>query len=159
MNDLATLNRVPKLFRFGGKDYAIHPLSFQEIGQLQAWVDQQFPDPIQVADEAIARGGYSVSQQQFLYRTAMELATKGRRLVGTSEADEKLQSFDGIMEILFHSIAKGDPTFTREDAQKIGRTLTPGDVQAIFAATNMDMVLSDPKAEAGMTTPPGPTTA
>ena len=103
---------------------------------------------------------YTAAQQQFLYKIALEQATQGKHPIGTPEADAKLLSLAGLQEQLFLSIRKGNPAFTREDAARIYRRLSPGDFARIFRATNVDMVVSDPKAptpDGATTTSPAPT--
>jgi hypothetical protein len=160
MDNLATLTAKPQRINFGGEEHDVHPLSFEDFGTLQEWVDRQFGDPFEAVNRAIAKGRvvpgpdgegettvpYTAAQQQFLYKIALEQATQGKHPIGTPEADAKLLSLAGLQEQLFLSIRKGNPAFTREDAARIYGRLSPGDFARIFRATNVDMVVSDPKA-------------
>ena len=157
-NDLTTMTATPLSLSIGGEAYPMAPLTWSDWGRMQAWVDSQFPDPFEIVKAEIASGDYTVAQQQFLLRAALEQKAKGRRLIGTPDADERIRSLEGTIELLYWSIVKADPTFTREKAEAMGRTLTMGDIVRIHVLTQADQVLSDPKAETGTTTPDGTAT-
>lgn|SRR5574343_18998 len=145
MNDLASLTAQPMPLRVGGKEYKVYPLTFSDLGALQAWVDAQFPSPFELANKAIAAGNYNVEQQKFLLKSALELAAKSRRLIGTPEADELLMSSEGYKQVLVLAIRKGDPGFSDKDAEELFRQMNPMDLASMQAATSLDMVLTDPK--------------
>jgi hypothetical protein len=166
MNDLASLTGAPKVLRVGGRDYAFHPFAFEDFGYLQEWIDRQFDDPVDLATVAIDRGRlvvrdgkrvrepFPVAQQQAMLRTAQELQTRGRHLLGTPEADEKAQSLEGVKEVVYLSVRKGDPAFTREDADRLYKLMGPGDIARVFQATDVDMAVSgDPKGPPAGTGP------
>ena len=169
MNDLATLTGRPKRLKLGGQFHDVYPLTIDDFGAVQTWVDGQFPDPFDAVNEVVEKGRlvwedgkptrvpYSLQQQQFFYRTALEQKNKGRHLLGTSEADEKVQSMEGVKFLLALSIRKGNPSFSDEDAKALYSQMTLGDVAQVYQATNADLVLSDPKATPA-TTPAGTTT-
>ena len=141
-----------RVLRIGGEDHRIAPLALEDFHELQLWVDRQFADPFAVADAAIARGDYTPAQQQYLYKLAMDRATSGRRLIGSSpEADELIRSLEGTVQLLWIAVRKAEPGFTEDDAQRLGKKLTFGDIGRVFDATGAGLVLSDPKAEAGTT--------
>jgi hypothetical protein len=145
MNDLTTLTARPRPMVVGGVTYMIHPLTLSDYGDLQAWVDRQYPDPLEIVSRAIEKGSYNITQQQFMIRTAIEQATRARNLIGTPEVDELLLSMEGYKAILVLSIKKGDPNFTEADAEKLFKSMTSADVAGMLAATTLDMVISDPK--------------
>jgi hypothetical protein len=153
MNDVATLTAQPRALTVDGETYLVHPLTIEEFGQLQGWVDAQFPDPMELAQRAIEGGNYTVAQQQYLMKVAMEMAAKGKRLLGTPDADEKVYSIDGTKEILYFSIRKGRPEFTRADAAALYAKLRVADIERVYSHTNVDMVAADPKAGPGNGTP------
>jgi hypothetical protein len=166
MNDFASISNRPRPIVADGRTYLIHPFSVADFGALQVWVDSQFPDPFDLVDAQIEKGRlvtepdgsrlrqpYPMAVQQFLLRTAHEAASKGRRLIGMAEADEKLQSVDGLKELLYLAILKGDPSFTREDAAKLYPKLSVGQVSAVFAHTGAALVCNDPKAPGAAGTP------
>lgn len=171
MNDLTTLSARPRVLRVGDEAHDVHPFTFDDFADLQAWVDSQFPDPFDLATKAIdagrlvvrdgkpAREPYPVAQQQHLIKVALEQSSRGRRLIGTPEADEKAQSLDGVKEILYLSIRKGNPDFTRGDAARLYKHMTYGHVARLYQDTEVARVLTDPKAGPGPATPGGTTTA
>jgi hypothetical protein len=118
MNDPATLTGQPKPVTAGDETRLIYPLDAEGIGKLQAWVDAQFPNPFEVLDRELRDRAYNTAQQQFLMRTAMELSVRGRRLIGTPEADALINSAAGTKYMLFLAISRGDPAFTEADAQR-----------------------------------------
>lgn len=159
MNDLATLNGKPRTLKVDGRDYLFYPLTLDDLGGLQAWVDAQTPDPFALAHGQINSGRFTIDQCKFLLKTAMEMAAKGAPKLGTDEADLLLQSAEGVKEVLFLSVRKGDPGFSRGDAAGLFRKVTQGDVAALFRATGLVEAGvaagadSDPKAQTGSPTP------
>ncbi len=162
MASIADLTSRPILLRVDAKDdegkptgevleHWIYPLNFADHGDLQRWIDSQFPDPFRAAWDAIdaarERGKpFNVAQEQFMLKNAAELALKPRNLIGTPQADELLLSAEGIRRILLAGIKKGDPSFGDEDAAKLMRSMTSGDILKAYSGTQMNMVISDPKA-------------
>jgi hypothetical protein len=162
MDNLASLTAQPRIITIDGRDYAIHPLTLDDFGKLQGWIDRQFPDPLEVADAAIKKGLYNVTQQQHLMKLAMEQALKPKHLIGSDpEADRLLLSSEGVKQQLVLSISKGDPGFTEADADALFAKLSPFDLIRVFSATGADLVIDDPKGEPpvknGTTNLPGDT--
>lgn len=167
IDDIASLAAVPRTVTLGGERHQVTPLSIHDLGTLQDWVDQQFPNPYDVANREIERGrasvddagnpcrvAYSVPMQQFLLRVAAEQAERGQRKIGTPEADSKLHTVEGMKQLLLISLRKTRPEFSAEDADRLFRAMTVADVAQLVAITNLEMVTSDPKAP----TPSGPET-
>lgn len=145
MNDITTLTAQPQILKVDGKEYKVYPLTLADLGELQTWVDSQFPDPFEVASKAMKSGNFNVAQQQYLMNQAMEKATRPKRLLGTMEADELLLSAEGYKQVLIISIRKGDPSFTESDAEALFKNMTQADVARFEHVTNLDMVATDPK--------------
>lgn len=155
-NDARTVTGSPRTLRIAGGEYRIYPLTPEDFGKLQDWVDRQFPDPYALAADAINSGKFTIAQQQYILKTAMEQAARGSHPIGTPEADEKLYGMNGVMELLFVAISKGDPSFDRAKAEELARTMNFAEVAQVFSATNADLVISDPKAPtSGATSPDG----
>jgi len=171
MNDIASLTGQPTVLRLGDAEYSVYPLTVADFGKLQAWVDRQFPDPFDVidrrislgklvvnADGAEARVPYAMGEKQHLYKLANDQAVAGRRLIGTPEADELLRSVPGLVEQLYLSISKGDPSVTRETCQEIVDNITAVQARRVETATTADMVMSGEAPKGGPGTPTGGTT-
>lgn len=168
-NSLADLTGQPMRLRVAVRDeagdptgetleYRVHPLDFGDIGALQRWIDAQSPDPYESAWEAIARQDakgkpFNVAQQQFLLKNAAELAMRPANLIGTPEADRLLLSTEGLRQIILAGIRKGDPSFDGEAADRLVRSMTQADILRAYAASQMDLVISDPKAAPPAETP------
>jgi hypothetical protein len=153
MDNLATLTGQPRTMTVDGQDYKVHPLDLGDFGALQAWVDDQFPNPFAEVKKAFALGGFNFEQQKYMLDLAMEKASKPRHLIGTPEADELLMSVEGYKRVLFLSIRKGDPSFTEADAEQLFAKMTFVDIAQLGQATDLDMVTSDPKGDALNETP------
>ena len=96
MNSISSLTGQPRPLTAGGQTYQIYPLTIDDLGQLQGWIDSHFPDPFQTVQAAIAAGNFNVTQQQFLLARAVEQSVRPRHLIGTPVADELLQSVEGL---------------------------------------------------------------
>ena len=152
MNDALSLADVPRTFVVKDRIYKVAPFTVADVGKLQDWIDQQFPDPFVIAQKEIDRrdaGGapYSVAQQQFLLGAAMKEAKQGRYLLGTEEANAKAMSNEGIKEIAYLSISKADPTFTREDAGELFGQMGMVDMFRLLDLTSVNRIIGDPKGE------------
>lgn len=126
------------------REYPVHPLTLDDLGKLQGWVDAQFPDPFAVVGRAIGRGDYTVTQQQYLLDRAIHRATQPRHLIGTPEADRVLFSLEGHCELLKLAIRKGRE-LSDDEARELYMHLTVADLAALHATTGLDLVTHDPK--------------
>lgn len=115
----------------GGKTYELHPLSFEDIQQLQPWIDSNFPDPFVVVNEAIAKGNYSVAQQRFLMEQAFEKAAGGKCLIGSPEAEALMGTLEGIKQLMVLAIRKGRPDFSDEEAKELFRNVGIADLHSM----------------------------
>jgi hypothetical protein len=154
MNNIATLTAQPQSLVVDGKEYKVYPLTFADLGELQTWIDSQFPDPFEVVSKAMKSGNFNYAQQQYMLSQAIEKATRPKHLLGTPEADELLMSMEGAKKTLTLSIRRGNPAFTDEEADKLFSKLTEADVAKIAVATNLDMVVTDPKEQSLNVLPP-----
>ena len=148
MNDFATLTAQPRALIVGSQRYLVYPLTLADWGQLQAWVDAQFPDPFEVMADALEKLETSTAQQQLLFKLAMEAATKARRKIGTPEADAVLQSIEGFCQMLLVSIRKGQPDFSEAGAQALFQQMTLGQLRLFLCASEAEHVLADPPTPA-----------
>jgi len=155
MNNIATLTAQPQTLAVDGKEYKVYPLTFADLGELQTWVDSQFPDPFAVVSKAMKSGEFNYAQQQYMLSQAIEKATRPKHLLGTPEADELLMSIEGCKKTLVLSIRRGDPTFTEDDADRLFAKMTEADIAKLNIAMNLDMVTNDPK-ELPLTVMPPP---
>lgn len=154
MNNLASLTAQPRPLKIGDIEYMAHPLTMDDLGALQAWIDRQRPDPFDVVNAAIAKGNYSMAQQQFLLKAALEESRKPRMLIGSSEADELIGSVEGIKHVLYLSIKKSRPDFTEADADILFSSLTSVDIAKTYNVTGLDLVVNDPKSPPLNVVPP-----
>lgn len=145
MDDLASLTAQPRRLRLGGKEYLLHRLTIDDFGALQEWINEQYPDPIELAAEHLD-SSTPVAVQKHLLSEALALAAKPKPRIGMAEADALLQSVEGVMECLYLSIRKGDARFTRDEARKVFGSLSIEDIGRVMQATEVELVLSDPKA-------------
>lgn len=150
MNDLPGLAAQPRPLRVrvdgAVREYLIHPLTIDDFAALQVWIDRQFPDPFDVVSSAIAKGDYTVAQQQYLLDRALVESTRGRHAIGTPEGDRMLFSLEGTVQMLLASIRKGDPSFSEDDARTLRKWLSLADLQALYVLTGAALVTGDPKA-------------
>lgn len=151
MNDLRTLTAQPRPMTVDGETYMVHPLDMNGWGAIQAWLDAQRPDPFEVVKAAIAKGGWSFAQEQYMIQQAIEKSMETKPLLGSVEADALLLSIPGYTQILYQSIRKGRPEFTEQDAADLAAKLTAADFANVNLSTNLDLMASDPKAEAPTT--------
>ena len=149
MRDIASLTGQAARITVAGRDYELYPLTLADFGELQTWVDQQFPDPFEVVNAAIEKGSYTMAQQQYLLDRAIVQATSGKRLIGTPEADRLLLTMEGMKRIIFASIRKGDPSFTEDDARELYLVMGIAHLAAVQQITTVSMVVGDPKSPSG----------
>lgn len=157
MSELTTLTAQPSPMTIDGETYMVHPFDMNDWGELQAWVDRQHPDPFEIVKAAIAKGGFTFAQQQFMLKEALEKASKPKCKIGTVEADELTMSMEGMRQVLFLSIRKGRPGFTEADAADLSTKLSMVDVANLAQSSTLDMLVSDPKSEPLDIKPPSKT--
>jgi hypothetical protein len=156
MNDAATVTGTPAAtYVVEGREYRFHPLTFQDHGELQAWLDRQQPDPFGILERVLAARSFPIEVQKFLARSALELASRHRVLLGTPEADALLGSTEGQVMQAWLSLRHGDPSLTLERAREVlvrigalARSRALASAGVLTAAGEEDP--SDPKA------PPAP---
>ncbi len=147
--NLASLNASPRSVPIGGEVFEVHPLTLNDQGKLQAWLETQLPDPLGLVQAHIDKAKPSMEVSKYLLREALHEASRTRVFLNSPEALPYLNSADGICEILWLSIAKGRPDFTRERAREVFGAMTPADVLKLQMATELDQVMAgddDPKA-------------
>lgn len=166
------ISGAPMTVTMAGRTLKVYPLTTGDwLGPVQDWIDRQQIDPFDVVSRQIERGRavvrdgkparepYTITQQQFMLKNAIEQATRGRVLLGTPEASELLTSFEGMVAVFWISVQKGDPSFTEADARAILKDIDVAQMARIFRGTQANMVADDPKAGTGTTmTPDGMTT-
>jgi hypothetical protein len=157
MSELTTLTAQPRPMTVDGETYMVHPFTLDDWGELQAWLDRQHPDPFEIVKAAIAKGGFTVAQQQFMIKEALEKAARPKCKIGTVEADELTMSMEGMRQVLYLSIRKGRPGFTEADAAELAVKLTNVDVANLAQSSTLDMLISDPKSEPPGVKPPSKT--
>ena len=160
MSDLASLTNSPGRVYLGGKQYQIAELTHADLGALLQWARGQFPDPFDVVTEQISKGEYTVAQQQYLMKTALEMSVR-KPTLGSPEIQAELRTPAGISQLLFLAIRKHDPSFTEAEAGKVFNAMTAGDLKRLEIITGADLVMGespDPKAGMtdGATIPPDP---
>lgn len=161
-NDPASLlGKASGRLTAGGKDYRIYPLTYDDLAELKVWVNERIPDPIEAVTGTAGFAKLSPEAQKYALRVAVELVTKGQRHLTSPEAAELLASPEGVMEMLYLMVRRGDPSFTREAAQALAKELTPADVARLHSAAydvepseaaaiaDRDGEEGDPKAEKG----------
>jgi hypothetical protein len=148
--DLATLTNQPRPLTVDDRTYQVYPLTLADLGALQKWVNEQFPDPLDALRGRL--DGFSPEHQKFLLKDAAEASRRPRPRIGTPEADELLTTADGLAECLYLAVRRGDGAFSREQAAAICARLAPADIGAVFgAAFGTGPEDADPKAA---TSPP-----
>jgi hypothetical protein len=149
MNDAATVMNRPKPLVVGGREYLLHRLSFDDHGAVQRWLDAQLRNPLTIVREEIAAADYPLEIQKFMLKSAIEIASRNRILVGTPEADALLDTLEGKAEMLRLSIAKGVPDFSHKQAMDLLRQMDELAREEAAAAADVLRVDEDPKAPAG----------
>jgi hypothetical protein len=158
---IADLAGTPMRIVAGGEAHEFHPLTVADMGDLQAWVDGQFPDPFDVARRQIARGDMPQAQQRYILELAMNAAVRAPHLIGTPEADALISSADGLVYMLYLGVRKAEPDFTVEDARAFAEKMNAADAAATRDKSGIDLVsdATPPKATAGKRTPRRPAAA
>lgn len=135
MDDLGTLNNRPLLLTApDGEERPQADLTLNDLGDLQAAASRQLPDPFVVAREQLATGEYSLAQEQFLLRTAMETASSRKPPeMWSPEFRAFISSPCGMREAICLSLRAADPSLSREAAL---RFLAKLDEVAIAQATS-----------------------
>jgi hypothetical protein len=125
VDSIAHLTDQPAPLTVGGKVYQVHTLTFRDFGKLQKFLDERAPNPLAAIKDHIA--GFPPEVQRYMVDKAMADARKGGPKIGTPEASEQLNSAEGVAEVLYLAISRGDAGFTRDDAAALLAEVHPLD--------------------------------
>jgi hypothetical protein len=141
MSNITSLTGSPRTVSLGGEPYQLFPLAIADLGELQAWLDTQLPDPLAVVRRHIDGGNVPMEQAKFLYAEALREASKTRLHLSSPESLPYLNSPAGVCQMLLLTIRKGRQNWTLADAQTLCGKLTPADVMRLQSITELDQVI------------------
>lgn len=154
MNDsIATLTAQPTRMLLGTKEYEIAPLTWNDFGVIQAWCDRQWPDPLAAVAKHLDTDEFTVEQERYLMRLAVEQATRPKPQLGSPECTDLMRTVKGVAFLVYLAIHKRDPGFTEAMAEQIIREASASQITQLFKVTTSDLVMSnhDPKANGSET--------
>lgn len=94
------LTATPQTIELGGRPYRLSPLTLADMGELQAWIHAQLPDPVALA-RRLAEGMAPEVQERILNRAFdHEMAARKTHMLGTEEADLMLATLPGFVRVL-----------------------------------------------------------
>lgn len=109
----------------GGATYKQTPLSLSDLGQLEAWVKSQFPDPMETAKRMAE--GLPLELAREVIATGQRQANNPRWCLGTDEAAAFLRTPLGMVELLSRQLKKYQPDLKRADIEGIVDTIMQDD--------------------------------
>lgn len=109
MSDILDFVPQSTAITVGGKVYNILPFTLNEMARLQKWIDASSPNPFTFLVEKL--GTMSAETRRSVLQ---EMKTYKSPKLGTEEAGEILQSFDGTKEIFRIAVQRADPSVTDE---------------------------------------------
>ena len=81
------MNSQAKEVIVSGKTYRIYPLAFEEMGDLQNWIDRQQRNHVMAAvEEAVERGKLPIDVLKFMSMAALEVLARNRIALGHAGA-------------------------------------------------------------------------
>jgi hypothetical protein len=127
-----------------GREFKLYDLHFRELGELQQWIDRQFPDPIKTIAPHL--GSLPIEVAKFAMREAQAMAARPKPRLGLAEADIMLVTNEGLFEVAYLAIRAGDPAFTRPEWDALRDRLTPDLLRsaAVADATGLFRRPTDP---------------
>lgn len=157
MPDAATMTGAPNEIELGGRTFKLSPLTVADLGELQAWVLAQLPDPIAVARQ-LAEGQPAEIAKEILL-SAYEDTRNGARRLGSAEANAALKSLAGFRELLYLHGRKHHPEMTREAWEALLTAALRDEITVLSArlAEENGGAIPDPKAGAGAASSAPPT--
>lgn len=143
------MNSQPKPVTVNGKTYKVYPLTLEDMGEVQQWMDQQLEDRLMaMVARQIAAGTFTVEIQKYMIHSAMETAARNRIMLGSPEGDAFMSSMEAIQYLTWFSLKKGDPNISMDEVRaimksEIGAALTGKITEAV------DLISAgDPKSTA-----------
>ena len=143
------MNGQPRQIQFRGKTYLACALDFDDFGHVQAWIDeQQRKRAVDMLEEILTRTAIPLEVKKFASMGSMDVVSRNQILLGTAEADQMLNSLEGLVFLTWYSIHKGMPEFTMDDAREIAKdTFSAAFLKAV--AEQADVIgAEDPKSTA-----------
>lgn len=157
--DAQTASGAGAKVTLGGRELTLHPLTVGDLGDLQAWVHTQLPDPIKVAKELAE--GLPAEVAKELALNAYEDVRSGARRLGSPEAVQLLNTLQGWRELLFLHGRKGQPSMTRDDWESVVLRAVEADLAQLQESLGEEKggAVPDPKAPSSSPPTAAPSTS
>src|SRR5688500_4734195 len=98
MGPLTRIIPVPRTVKLGREPYRVGELRLVDIAELQGWLDERWPDPMDAIRDKLP--GMDEAERRAALLKAHAEAEKGPPVWGDARAEEEFRCVDGILTIL-----------------------------------------------------------
>jgi hypothetical protein len=143
-DDYSRATGAPGSLRLAGREFLVGKFSPRDIGDLQAWLKEQVPDPRARARELIQGMPESVALQ--IWKDLSEEARDWPPSFGSAKATSLLTTNgEGIARLLWVTLRRHNPGFNLEAARALADQVDFDDVNRVIALASPESA-TDPKA-------------
>ncbi|MCH7814396.1 MAG: hypothetical protein IID40_10300 [Planctomycetes bacterium] len=110
---------APTRVTVAGKDYELHPLRFRDWGQLEQFLRDKIVD---LGRRSMERATDPADKDRIMataYRAGAEVSLTSDDPVKEAQAQVLLSAPDTLIELVYLSVRRGQPAFTRDHAEDL----------------------------------------
>lgn len=126
---LSAITAPSHLVTIGGTPYRVSPLSYNLLGELEAWINRQLPDPIAMAKKMAE--GLPDKQAEAVIMEGFRMAMLGPVRIQSPEAARVIESPAGGSYVLWLSLRTHQPNLMLADMERLVDSLSPADFAAL----------------------------
>jgi hypothetical protein len=150
--DIASLTAAPRAFRLDGAEYTVSPLTYADIGEIQAFFKDEVPDPR--AEARRHMDGLPDAVAIHIWDRAVEAACDWPPRLGDPRATALLLSPRGMALVLRLALRRGHPGLDAAEYERLAGRMSRSDFDRLLGLA-FDLEPADPKAAAATATPAG----
>jgi hypothetical protein len=151
-DDYAKAAASPRTVTIGEVAYKVSKFGPRDLGDLQAWLKSQIPDPRLMAKELCA--GLSDAVALEIWRDLSQEAQDWPPTITSQEGNRLLMvTHEGNAQVLLVALRRHQAGFNIEQARKIAETISLDEITSVLNAGFPEPTF-DPKDPAESTTPP-----
>ena len=135
MDRITELVPQPRRASLGGADWLVWPATLIDIAELQAWLDQSWPCPLEWAwDRLYGPDAIEGEERWSLLRGSLSVAREGPPAWDDDRGAERLGRWDGIVMVLWLALRKAHPELTAEGVVDVAARSTASEIAAVRRA-------------------------
>lgn len=147
--ELAEVTAAPRTFTYGGDQYTVQKLRPRDLGEIQAWLMDNSPNPKAEARKYME--GLPPDVQIHIWDQAVEAARHWPPTLDSEAGNNLLMTPDGQAFLTWVALRRSIPGFDRDRARDLSEKMSRGEFETLLSLINPGEP-TDPKAGTNGTT-------